>query len=75
MNTDLAGGQDVVHVLQEGLILDLIVCEEEGDALTLLTRCAVQELEVFQQVAHVVRPVNSMRQVWKVQDDSITLTL
>ena len=54
--TDLAGGQDVVHVLQEGLVLDLVVGEEEGDALALLACRAVQVLEVVQQVAHVVRP-------------------
>ena len=57
MHANLAWRQDVVHVLQEGLILDLIVREEEGDSLTLLTCCAVQELHVFQQVGHVVWPV------------------
>ena len=56
VSTHLPGGEDVVHVLEEGFVLDLLVREEEGDAVALLAGCPVQVLQVLQQVGHVVRP-------------------
>jgi len=56
VSTHLPGGEDVVHVLEEGFVLDLLVREEEGDAVALLAGCPVQVLQVLQQVRHVVRP-------------------
>lgn len=46
--------EHVVQIFQKGLIFDLLVSEDEGDTLALLSGRAVQELEVFQQVGGVV---------------------
>ena len=54
--THLAGAEDVVDELEEGLVFDLVVGEEERDALALGAGHAVQQLQVLHQVAHVVRP-------------------
>ena len=53
---DLAGAQDVVDVLEEALVLDLVVGEEERDALAVGTGHAVQQLEVLHQIVDVVGP-------------------
>ena len=47
-------GEDIVEVLKEGFLFDLLVCEEERDALALVASHAVQGLEVLQQVGHIV---------------------
>ena len=38
----------IVEVLQEALLLDLLVCEDEGDAATLQSGCSVQVLQVVE---------------------------
>lgn len=54
-NTHLSWRKDVVHVFQETLIFDFIVCEDEGDPFALLPSCSVQEFQVFQEIGHIVR--------------------
>ena len=51
---DLSRGEHIVDVLQEAFILDLIVGEEEGDALALLPSGAVEHFQVLQKVVGVV---------------------
>jgi len=53
---DLARAQDIVDELQERFVLDLIVGEQEGDALAIRTSNAIQQLQVFHQIVHIVRP-------------------
>ena len=60
--TDHARRQHVVEVLEESLVLDLLVGEDEGDSLAFLASCAVQVLEVVQQVGHVVGPEETQSQ-------------
>ena len=60
-HADLSWSDDVVHVLQEGFVLDLVVGEDERDSLSLLTGDPVQVLEVFHQVAHIVRSADRMK--------------
>ena len=49
-----AGGEDVVDVLEEALLLDVLVGEEEGGALALDAAGAEQDLQVFNKVGGVV---------------------
>ena len=49
-----AGGEDVVDVLEEALLLDVLVLEEEGRAFALNAAGPVQDFEVFEEVADVV---------------------
>lgn len=42
--SDLSWWKDVVHVLQEGFLLDLIVSENKADAFALLSSSSVQAL-------------------------------
>ena len=51
--------QHVVEVLKEPLILDLVICEDEGDSMSISASCAVQVLEVIQQVGHTIRPAEN----------------
>ena len=51
---DFSRGEDIVDVLEEALIFDLIVSEEEGDSLALLTGCSVEHLQVIEKVVGVV---------------------
>lgn len=53
--SDLSRGQDVVHVLQEGLVFNFIVSEDETGPFALLAGCSVQALQVLHQVGCVVR--------------------
>lgn len=43
---DLSRWQDVVHVLEEGLVFDFVVRKEEADAFAMLASCSVQTLQV-----------------------------
>lgn len=52
--SDLPRRQDVVHVLQEGLVFDFIVGEDETGSFALLAGCSVQALQVLHQVGCVV---------------------
>lgn len=52
--SDLSWWKDIVHVLQEGFILDLIVSENKADAFALLSSSSVQALQVLHQVGGVV---------------------
>lgn len=56
---NLAARQDVVHVFQEGFVLNVIVGEEERDSFSLLTSDTVQSLQILQQVTAAVRPGQS----------------
>jgi len=59
----LAGAEDVVDELEERLVLDLVVGEEERDALAVGAGHPVQQLQVFHQIVHIVRPqVHTQRQ-------------
>ena len=51
-----AGGEDAVEVLEEGLLFDVVVADDEGGALALDAARAVEDLQVLQEVGHVVRP-------------------
>ena len=54
---DEAGrGQNVIHVLQEALFLDVLIGEEECRALALDPARAVQHLEVLEEVVDIVGP-------------------
>ena len=44
----------IVKVLKETFIFDLLVSEDKRDTLALLSWCTIQELQVFQQVGHIV---------------------
>ncbi len=48
--SDLSWWKDVVHVLQEGFILDLVVSENKADAFALLSGSPVQSLQVLHQL-------------------------
>lgn len=54
---DLSGRQDIVQVLQEGLVFDFVVSKDEADAFPLQTGCSVQTLQVIHQVSCVVGAV------------------
>ncbi len=56
--SDLSWWKDVVHVLQEGFILDLVVSENKADAFALLSGSPVQSLQVLHQVEGVVGTKN-----------------
>ena len=56
MATDHTGGEDIVEVFEEAFLLHLLVSEDEGDALALLSSHAVQRLQILQQVSNVIRP-------------------
>ena len=51
----LARTEHVVQVLEEGLLLDFVVCEDERDSLTSASCHSIQVLEVVHQVGSVVR--------------------
>lgn len=51
---DLSRWQDVVHVLEEGLVFDFVVSKDEADAFAMLASCSVQTLQVIHQVGCVV---------------------
>lgn len=51
---DLSRWQDVVHVLEEGLVFYFVVGKEEADAFAILASCSVQSLQVVHQVGCVV---------------------
>lgn len=53
--SDLSRAEDVVKELQELLVLNVIVCEYEGDALPLQPGEAIQDLYVVHKITHVVR--------------------
>ena len=53
--THLAGAEHVVHELEEALVLDLVVGEDEGDALAVGAGRAEEKLQVVHQVTDVVR--------------------
>ena len=52
-------GQHIIDELQEGLILDFIVCEDEGHTLSLQPSSAIQHLEVINQVGDIVSPTHT----------------
>lgn len=60
------GGQDIIDELQEGLVLDFIVCEDEGHALSLQPSSAIQHLEVINQVRDIVSPTQQNTFVWYI---------
>lgn len=61
--SDLSWWKDVVHVLQEGFILDLIVSENKADTFALLSSSSVQALQVLHQVGGVVGTTEKKTQV------------
>jgi hypothetical protein len=52
----LSRTQDVVEELQEGFVLDFIVCENKCDSLALPARYPVQVFQFIQEISHIVAP-------------------
>ena len=56
---DLSRAEHRVDVLEEALVLDVVVGEDEGDALAIQPGIAEQNLEVIHQIGCVVRSYNN----------------
>jgi len=61
----LAWTENIVHVLKETLVFNLVVSEYERKTFGFTTGCSIQQLEVFHQVTHIVRPV--MKTKWQYE--------
>jgi len=53
---DLARAQHVVDELEERFVFDFVVREDERHSVAVSSGHAIQQLEIFHQIVHVVRP-------------------
>lgn len=50
----LSRWKNIVEVLKEGLILDIIIGKDKGDAFAFSPSCPIQHFQVIQEIGHVV---------------------